>query len=486
MARIPDMSKRPDVLLVYPPVMLEFQPTDPPFGCMYLAAALRRAGVGVEILDLNGLRWDEETTLDFLVRHAPSIVGFSGMTTVYSRVKRYAAHLRERAPETRMIGGGSFAGPRPEDALRHTALDVVCVGEADETIVPLVEALLRGEPLDDIAGIAFKDAEGGIRRTAERPRVADLDSLPFPAYDLVDMKMYLGNTGKRPSLARLCDRLGYPLEAVGNYFIMFTERGCPFTCTFCYRNFGRQTKRHSVDYVIRHIKYVNETFGANNIAFYDETFNTSKKWVLEFCRRAREELPSCFFWVGGARADRLDEETASAMRDAQFYEVSIGVESFDDRILTEMRKGFTAQTLIDAIELLKRHDLAPSVLAMLYGFPGDDEASLATTEAALRRLGIPAYFQFPLPFPGTLLFDEMERAGRLGDIDELMERMGDQMTQNLFMNLSRFSDDRLVAMVRDAERRHAAFLAGGDRGFWGNLTERAGLKRLFSLLGPGA
>jgi radical SAM superfamily enzyme YgiQ (UPF0313 family) len=241
---------------------------------------------------------------------------------------------------------------------------------------------------------------------------------------------------------------------------------------------------------MEHIKFVKNKFGVNNIAFYDETFNTNKKWVLEFCEKAQEDLPDCFFWVGGARADRLDESTAQAFQAAQFYEISIGVESFDDRILKEMQKGFDVQTLVSAIELLKRYGMAPSVLAMLYGFPGDDEESLAVTEAGLRRLGIPAYFQFPLPFPGTGLFDQLVREGKIGDMDVFMDSLGDHMTQKLFMNLSKFSDDELIGMVREVERRHADHVlslstdaASGWR--WGHLAERAGLSRLFSRLKGG-
>jgi anaerobic magnesium-protoporphyrin IX monomethyl ester cyclase len=489
--RAPDMEKRPDVLLVYPPVMMEFQPTDPPFGCMYLAAILRQAGVSVDILDLNALRWDDEQTEAFFRRHNPPVVAFSGMTTVYSKIKQLAAFIREHHPGVKLIGGGSFATPCPEEVLRNTALDVVGIGEGEETITPLIAALLNDAPLDDIAGIAFKTADGEIRRTANRRRIRELDWLPLPAYDLVDMRLYTANTGKRPALIRTAERMGIPLSSISNYFIMFTERGCPFECTFCYRNYGRQTSRHSVDYVINHIKYVKQTYGANNIAFYDETFNTNKKWVMEFCQRAEEELPDCFFWVGGARADRLDDEILEAFRAAQFYEVSIGVESFDDRILLEMRKGFDSGTLVGALEQLRRYDMAPSVLAMLYGFPGDDEQSLQTNEEWLRRLAIPAYFQFPLPFPGTGLYDDLMRQGKIGDVDAFMERVSGHMTQQLFMNLSRYSDQQLTSMVRGLERRHADYLAGlqptKKSGWsWGHLSERAGLKRLFSQISGGA
>lgn len=454
-----EATKRCDVLLVYPPVMRRARPTDPPFGLMYLAAALREAGIHVEILDLNALRWPDDKVRDYFREHSFPIVGIGGMTTVYYYVKWLAEWIRACSPATKLIGGGSFATPLPEIVLAHTALDAVCVGEGEETIVPLVGALLSGRALDDVPGIAFRSSGGVVVKTPARPLLADLDRLPYPAYDLVDMRLYLGATSKRPSLLRMAQREGIAAEELSNAFIMFSARGCPFGCTFCYRNFGRKVRRHSVDYLIRHIRWAGEQFGVNNIAFYDETFNSDPAWVREFCRRAREELPGTFFWMGGARADLLDDDLCAALKRARFYEVSIGVESFDDRILAAMGKRLDSETLRKTLERLIAHDLAPSYLGMLYGFPDDDEASLRRSVEEIVRLGIPAYFQFPLPFPGTALFEQLRRDGRIADVEQFMLDMADRMTQDLFFNLSRYPDEVLVRMVRDAEQEIASAMA---------------------------
>lgn len=450
------MNRTIDVLLVYPPVMRNSRPTDPPFGLMYLAAVLRQAGIGVSILDLNALRWPDERVREYFRENRFQVVGIGGMTTVYYYVRWLAACIKEASPATKVIGGGSFATPVPETVLEHTALDAVCIGEGESVIVPLVAALLAGRALDDLPGIAFKSAGGAIVKTVARPLLDDLDALPWPAYDLVDMRLYLASTGKRPSLLRMAERHGIPPEGLSNTFIMFSARGCPFGCTFCYRNFGRQVRRHSVDYLLRHIRFAREQFGVNNIAFYDETFNASPSWVREFCRRSREELPETFFWMGGARADLLDDDLLVELKRARFYEVSVGVESFDDRILTEMGKRLDARTLVSSLRRLIAHDLAPSYLGMLYGFPGDDELSLRRSVDEICRLGIPAYFQFPLPFPGTILFERLRQEGRIPDVEQFMLRMADQMTQDLCVNLSRYPDEVLVRVVRDAEREIAA------------------------------
>jgi anaerobic magnesium-protoporphyrin IX monomethyl ester cyclase len=352
-----------------------------------------------------------------------------------------------------------MATPVPELVLSNTELDIVCISESECTIVPLVRELLNGGRIDNIEGIAFKDADGAIRRSPSRPRILNLDDLPYPAYDLVDIKLYMGNVGKRPSLMEDAKRRGYDPSKVSSPFIMFSSRGCPFSCTFCYRNFGRQVTRHSVDYMIKHILHVHERYSANNIAFYDETFNSDRKWMLEFCERAKRELPGMHFWIGGARVDLLDESMVKALYDAGVYEVSVGVESFDDRILQAIGKRFDAQTLRRGIELLKQYGVAPSCMGMLYGFPEDDERSLQVSQAAIIELGIPAYFQFPVPFPGTDLYAALRSSGRLQDEEQFMLDLGDRMTQDLFINLSRFDDKTLVDMVRSAEETIAKAIA---------------------------
>lgn len=453
------IDKNADVLLVYPPVMLEYNPVDPPYGIMYVAAALREAGVSVAILDLNALRWDDDAVREFLRENKFPIIGIGGMTTVYYYAKWLSNFIKEVSPQTKLIAGGSFVTPCPEVVLTHTPFDGACIGESEISAVELVKAFLNGQgPDESIKGIAFRK-DGAVVTTPAQDRIRDIGDLPMPAYDLVDMQLYIKNSGKRPALLNLLEERGIPAESVSNTFIMFSSRGCPFECTFCYRNFGRVVKRSNVSALVEYIRYVNKEFGVNNIAFYDEIFNANRKWVLEVAKRFKEELPDMYFWIGGARIDLIDDEVIAALKAANFYEVSVGVESFDDRILVEMDKKFGADTLLSGLKELKKNGLTPSCIGMLYGFPGDDEESLRASEEAILDLGIPAYFQFPLPFPGTYLYEQLKREGRIGDEEQFMLRLADQMTQELFMNLSKFPDDQLVKMVRDAEARIAEALS---------------------------
>ncbi|MBE1426398.1 radical SAM superfamily enzyme YgiQ (UPF0313 family) [Desulfomicrobium macestii] len=437
-----------DVILVYPPIMKNFRATDPPFGVMYLGRILKDAGLRVRLLDLNVHRPPQEEVEDFFRKNTAKIVGFSGMTTVYYYIKWLCDVVRRHQPEARLIGGGSFATPCPDVVLKYLPLDVVMVGEGEVSIVELCNALISGGSLEGIPNVAWMKGDEFVQGPARR--MENLDDVPFPGYDLVDMDYYVNATAKRPSLLSYCDQRGIPHSDVSNYFIMFSRRGCPFKCSFCYRNYGNKVTVHSVDYVVEHIKYVRKRFNVNNIAFYDETFNANRKWLFDFCRTARKELPDTYFWVGGARADLLDREVIEEMNNSNFYEISIGVESFDDRILEEMGKGVTSEQLFNALSLLKEYGMAPSYMGLLYGFPGDDAKSLRKTIEAAKRLGIPGYFQYPLPFPGTRLYKSLRAKGMLQDEEGFMLQLRDAMTQSLWVNLSRFPDEDLRAMVEKA------------------------------------
>jgi anaerobic magnesium-protoporphyrin IX monomethyl ester cyclase len=442
-----------EVLLVYPPVMLEYKPVDPPYGLMYVAAVLREAGISVSILDLNALRWDEKAVKEFFKKNKFKVVGIGGMTTVYYYAKWLSTFIRGEFPSTKILAGGSFVTPCPEIILNKTDFDAACLGESEVSVVELVRSLLRGStPNELIKGIAFK-RDGKVVVTAAQERIRDIGELPLPAYDLVDIELYLRNSGKRPALLKFLKDKGIDEGTVSNTFIMFASRGCPFECTFCYRNFGRVVRRTTADALVEHIRYVKEQFGANNIAFYDEIFNANRKWVIEIANRLKDEFPDVYFWIGGARIDLIDEEVLDALKAANFYEVSVGVESFDDRILKEMDKNFGADVLLAGLKLLKKYEMAPSCIGMLYGFPGDDEESLRKSEEAIIDLGIPAYYQFPLPFPGTYLYDELKAQGRVKDEEAFMLEIADQMTQELFINLSKFTDEQLISMVRGSEAR---------------------------------
>jgi len=418
---------------------------------MYLASILQQEDIDVEIFDVRGKAYSERQVQERLDRVDYDVLGIGGMTTIYYYIKQISKYVKEKQPNIPIMVGGSAVSPIPEHVLTNTHADVACINEGEEIIVNLVKALVSKADLQDISGIAFK-RNGKIIHTKKRGRVRDLDALLYPAYDLVDMeRIYIKNSKIRPSLLRYLTKRGCKSETVSNSVGIITERGCPFRCTFCYRNYGRKVFKHSVRYVVEHMNYLNSKYGVNNFIFHDEVFNIHKKWVMEFCEKViRDNLNYYLSAVNGNRANTFDRETMQAMVEAGFYEIGIGVESYYQPILNEMKKDVKVQKLIDTLKLTIELGVEMSPL-LLFGFPSDTKESLRVSVDCTKKLDFVSGFYIPCPYPGTELFNYAIEKNLINDVDAFLLELADKDANQLIVNFTKFSDKELIAMKTSAE-----------------------------------
>ncbi|OHB71603.1 MAG: hypothetical protein A2V70_14630 [Planctomycetes bacterium RBG_13_63_9] len=449
-----DRGSRISPLLVYPPCRFSALPRHPPFGLMSLAAVLREHGIQSEILDLNALRPPLAEVKTRIAESGANVFCIGGMATVYYYIKCLTLYLKERYPKTPIVCGGSLATSLPEHTLRNTGSDVCVLGEGEPVILDVLRAVVSGEGLDRIPGIAYLDPSGRVVFTPPRPRLTDLDSLPYPAYDMVDMDLYFRNElrVKFPTFGSRGKELvekGVDPDWLARPVTIFTKRGCPYQCTFCYRNFGRQLVSFSVDYVISHMRFLEERFRTKHFVIADETFNANRHWVREFCRElARRNANYLINTANSNRAANLDEELVWLMHQAGFSEIGVGIESFHDPSLRYMKKGQTAQQTKDAIAITKRYDSYRFAM-MLFGFPTDSKEAMDLNVKTLSSLGIfSCNFNIPCPYPGTELFDYAVEKGIIDDVEEFLLRLADKDVGELIVNVSNMSDKELLALIR--------------------------------------
>ena len=177
-----------DILLIFPPIRTWDSPRNFPTGLGLIAAEVREAGYKVRVIDANGLRLTDEQVLAEIEDLQPEVIGIGGLITTYGWVKRMSAKIKEQRPEMPIILGGSVGTSIAETVLTRTSVDVITMGEADETILELLPALLDCQPLDNIAGLAYMK-HGKAHYTAERELLQDVSSLPYPAWDLFPMEV---------------------------------------------------------------------------------------------------------------------------------------------------------------------------------------------------------------------------------------------------------------------------------------------------------
>jgi radical SAM superfamily enzyme YgiQ (UPF0313 family) len=371
-----------------------------PLGCLYLTAALERAGFTVDFRDyqLNdfGDPFDVEAFLSFVADPAP-VIGLSCMANLLPFTLLAAKALKERYPDRKIVLGGVGTKSVEDKVLnRFPWIDVIARGEGEQTGPELMRALDGGD-LAVVQGISYRK-DGSIAHNPDRPRIRDLDAIDFPAFKKIDLARYQG-------------------------YGMMTSRGCPYPCTFCsvvpvwnYQSFSR-----SPENIVAEMALLHREAGVNLFLFQDEFFVSGKKPVLAFCR-ALERSGLDVEWKAFGRVNLTDEEMMRAMADAGCLELRFGIESGSDRVLKQIKKGFTAAESLALIP--KAVGIFPRVDAFyVWGFPFetlDDFNQSLFQMVSFRMMGariLPSLLSF---LPQTEVYEQWGRAGRLEFCPQLL------------------------------------------------------------------
>ncbi|MEM1674771.1 MAG: cobalamin-dependent protein [Candidatus Bathyarchaeia archaeon] len=207
----------------------------PPLGLAYLASVLEKNGCEVKIIDALALGLSLSQVRGALNMDQPDIIGITASTPMIYDAYNVARVAKEVCPNSTVVLGGPHPTFLPMETLKECpSADIVCIGEGEETMVELTEAIRRKADLSRVRGIAFRTSDGKIVKTEPRPLIKDLDSLPFPAWHLLPMDKYTV-LGKKTVICHV-----------------MSSRGCPFHCIFCSssRIFGRKHRARSAKNVL--------------------------------------------------------------------------------------------------------------------------------------------------------------------------------------------------------------------------------------------
>jgi len=383
------------VALIFP--RRRYPSPDPPLGVLYLAARLRqRTGIAPRILDTTFARDADAFLEKELAAEKYDLVGISAMVTMARDAAAAAALVKRIRPETKVILGGPHPTIMAERVLEHPAVDAVCLGEGEETLVEVVE---RGGFLG-VSGVWYKEG-AEVKRNPSRPLLKDLDQLPFPAFDLLDFEPYLRGWFQLDTV-----RPGLRGTSV------LATRGCPFQCTYCQptleRLFGRGLRQRSPARVVDELQELQERYGLSAFLFADDTFIADRGWVQSFCRELLARRLN-LIWGCNIRADLARKELLAEMRDAGLRQVRVGVEAYSDRIRNEVfRKKVSREQVEEVTQAARSLKLASQGYFML-GAPGETREEVQATVRWARRLPIDdANFNLTTPLPGTYLFEQYQ------------------------------------------------------------------------------
>ena len=372
----------------------------PPLGTLYAAALLRESGYSVAVFDTM-VQDPEREFPEALKRHRPKIVvvyedNFNFLSKMCLTRMRQVAHsiLEEslRAGAVVLINGSDAS----DCAYEYLKSGFLCVllGEAELTLLETVQALIQKDAISGIAGIAYLDPAGQLVRTPARPLLRDLDRLPLPARDLIDLGPY-----------REAWRGAHGFFSLN----IISSRGCPYRCNWCAKPiYGNSFALRSPMEVAREMRALKYDFGAGHLWFADDIFGLRSKWVLELAA-AVEKLDSAVGFKIQSRVDLINPAIAQALKRAGCREVWMGVESGSQKVLDAMDKGTRVEEIVKARESLRDEGIKACYFIQ-FGYPGEDwEAIQQTIQlVGLTRpddVGVSVSY----PLPGTKFFERVRQ-----------------------------------------------------------------------------
>lgn len=411
----------------------------PPLGLMYIASVLRNAGHEVRIFEA-GYQWADPGRLGAAISaFSPDVIGISAITMESRVAMQMATHARTVAPGVPIVLGGPHATSYPVRCLADPAIDYLVLGEGEVTMLELVTALTGGggDP-SSIPGVAARGPGGEITRGPERENIRDLDALPFPAWDLVDIDFYAQN--------RSMSTMG-----LRRYMTMFTSRGCPYHCVYCHDVQGKRFRGRSPESVLAEMEVLERKYGIHEFEIVDDIFNFDSdrmKAILEGVI-AMKNRPTIQF-PNALRTDRLDEGQIRLLRRAGTQFLCVAIETASPRIQRLIQKNLRLEVVRENIDIAVREGMFVNGFFML-GFPTETaEEARSTVEFALRSPLHQALFFIVTPFEGTKLYDMyrdlIAERGGTGSLEDLDYFVGTA-------NLSAMPDAELFRIQRQAFMR---------------------------------
>lgn len=382
----------PSMVSVYEGTVLKNSvPHYPPLNLLVVAGALKHHNIPVTLLDLDLVPTQElySRIKQTLREFAPTFVGVTFTTALFGHCVKIAETVKTFNKDIIVVAGGSHASSKPEDLLNKTPYDMAIVGEGEFTLADVVT-----KPRDTwqtIPGVVYRNSEGAIVKTEKRPFIQNLDEVPFPLYELINIYDY----NIPPSFRR--KKPVAPIE---------TSRGCVWGCTYCNKSvFGRNFRVKSPERTVQEFEQL-QALGYKEIHINDDMFTTNKDRVKEICRKLIERnIKITWACPNGIRADRVDRELITLMKQAGCYRVSFGAESGSQEVLDAIEKNQTPQQVLEAFEICKEVGMIAYGFFM-FGLPSDTEQTMQQTiEFAKKCDPDVAKFGIMIPLPSTPVYE---------------------------------------------------------------------------------
>ena len=382
------------VALVYPPygpvrnepgikTVKENYGIFPSLSLLYVAGILEAAGCEVLFIDAHAEELSLDETVERLNRFGPDYVGYTITTYLFFQTMDRIRAIREKVDVPTIVGGVHLS-IYPRETLGYASIDYAVTGEAEQALPEMLSALVRGDDLSSVRGIAFRREDGEIIVTPKAPD-CDVDAAPFPARQLIDNSLYYSFISKYK-----------------NFSCFITSRGCPYKCIFCEQG-SKPFRARSPKNVVDELELCHHEYGIREFDFFDSSFTIRKDRVIAICDEIKRRKLD-IVWAARTRVDCITDDVLKAMKSAGCSRIYYGIESGNREILATLKKSTSLEMYHDVIKRTRAHGIHTFGYFMV-GNPYETEATIRQTIRLALSLDLDyAQFSKVTPMPATEMY----------------------------------------------------------------------------------
>jgi len=395
-----------------------------PLGLGYIASACAQAGIDVECLDLNLNRLSSDKIRTKIINNQFHVVGIGGFATQLKSTIDLSNLIKDICHDTVVIVGGIQVHGCDDFILNNSRADIVVIGESEHILPDLIHQIYKGNNFNKFPSIKYK-YNNSIIGQGDISIVENISNLPFPKYDSFDMDEYIKNNYHNVAGKRTID--------------FICSRGCPYKCSYCINSKKPVKVRYrSIDNILAEIRYLKENYKIDDFSFADEIFTINKNKALEICEALKTENIT---WITSVRADGINEQLLSAMKNSGCRLLLIGYESGSEKILKTMNKRANMNDYNESIKLLRKYDMNFFPNFMI-GMPGETEETIQETEDFCINNGLIFGPSYVTPFPGTKLYEDI--INTIDEKDYLIKLYDLSFSKKPIINLTNIKTSRLI------------------------------------------
>ena len=360
----------------------------PPYALGMFGAMLQDMGHAVVAVDLSR---EEESAMatalvDLIGKGQPDLVGITCLGVNRGISVRAVRQIKAMAPQIKIILGGAYPTNSPMEFFERSPVDSVCVGDGEQTLVELVAALDAGRDAAGIEGLLYRDGDAVIRNPP-RPEFQDLDSLPFPDFDLFQAEVSLAKFARPErdralATAGMPGRMGYQANAA---MMVIGSRGCVFRCSFCPMSLKKpRVRTHSPAYTADMMVYYHQKYGIRDFVMGDNLFSHPRERAIGLCE-ALIERDAGLSWICMTRLDMVDEELLTKMAAAGCREISFGVETLAWEVQKAMKKNLRSAPIVDVYKMVHAAGIQSNLMLMV-GNEGETRRTVRANASGCRDI----------------------------------------------------------------------------------------------------